>query len=584
MATNVGSIELIASIDTSDYKKGAKEIDSANSQMEGSVTKATSKSDKAWQSFSDNVSKYSKIIAVAGVAAVAGLTKASVSAFADYEQLVGGVDTLFKANSKDIQDYADMAYKTAGLSANAYMETVTSFSASLLQGLGGDTKAASRIANLAVTDMADNANKMGTSIEMIQNAYQGFAKDNFTMLDNLKLGYGGTAGEMARLVNESGVMGKSFEATAENVKDIPFDQLILAINKVQTEMGITGTTAKEAAETISGSLASTRASWTNLLTAFGTGDGERISAAFDGLVESGTNFVQNVANILPGIFKGIGHALGLAVKDIPVLGSFFEFVVKHIDIFKSLAVGIGAVVTAIKLWQIATVAMTIAQGALNAVMALNPITVVIMAVAALVAGLIYFFTQTETGRKMWEAFTTSIVKAWASVSAAVKGAWDYITGTFNKLYSFFSGLWNSIVGLFGSVGVRIGDAISGAVKGAINRVLSGGINLINGFINSINSVVGVINKLPGVDIGKIGKLPIPQLAEGGVVTAPTLALIGEGGEDEAVIPLSKLDDMMNKGNVTINLQGVFATSATEQRRVAQQIADALGQIQQARGY
>ena len=141
--------------------------------------------------------------------AVAGLVGASTKAYASYEQLVGGVDTLFKDASKKVQQYADEAYKTAGLSANDYMETVTSFSASLLQGLRGDTQKDAEIANEAVVDMSDNANKMGTSMQMIQNAYQGFAKQNYTMLDNLKLGYGGTQAEMARLINDSGGLGDS---------------------------------------------------------------------------------------------------------------------------------------------------------------------------------------------------------------------------------------------------------------------------------------------------------------------------------------------------------------------------------------
>ena len=140
-------------------------------------------------------------------------------------------------------EYANRAYETAGLSANEYMDTVTSFSASLLQGLGGDTEKAAEIANQAVIDMADNANKMGTSMEMIQNAYQGFAKQNYTMLDNLKLGYGGTATEMARLINDSGVLGDTVEVTAETVNSVSFDKMIEAIHVIQDQMGITGTTA-----------------------------------------------------------------------------------------------------------------------------------------------------------------------------------------------------------------------------------------------------------------------------------------------------------------------------------------------------
>jgi phage-related protein len=250
---------------------------------------------------------------------VVDMVKDSVKAFADYEQLVGGVETLFKDSSKQVQTYANEAYKTAGLSANAYMETVTGFSASLLQGLGGDTAKATEIANTAVVDMSDNANKMGTDVSLIQNAYQGFAKDNFTMLDNLKLGYGGTAGEMARLVNNSGVMGDSFKATADNVKDIPFDKLIEAIHKTQTELGITGTTAKEASSTISGSFNSVKASWENVLASFGTGNNEQIQQAIDGLLEGVGNLATNVTAILPSIVEGIGQLAQGLIEQIPTI-------------------------------------------------------------------------------------------------------------------------------------------------------------------------------------------------------------------------------------------------------------------------
>lgn len=262
------------------------------------------------------VKKMADVIASIG-SAVVGMVKQSVQAYAEYEQLVGGVETLFKGSAGTVEKYADNAYKTAGLSANQYMSTITSFSASLLQGLGGDTAKAAEIGNLAVTDMADNANKMGTSIDLIQNAYQGFAKDNFTMLDNLKLGYGGTAGEMARLVNNSGVMGASFQATAENVKDIPFDKLIEAIHKTQDELGITGTTAKEASATISGSLSSVKSSWTNVLTALSGGSNEQLKGAIDGLIEGVKNLAGNLIDLLPNVVEGIGQIATALIEQLP---------------------------------------------------------------------------------------------------------------------------------------------------------------------------------------------------------------------------------------------------------------------------
>lgn len=228
----------------------------------------------------------------AASAGVAALGTACINAYADYEQLVGGVETLFKDSADTIQTYADNAYKTAGLSANEYMETVTSFSASLLQSLDGDTEKAAAAADLAITDMADNANKMGTAMGSIQDAYQGFAKQNYTMLDNLKLGYGGTKEEMERLL-----------ADAEKLSGVKYDlssyaDVVEAIHVIQTEMGITGTTAKEASTTIQGSVASMKAAWANLMV--GMADDTQ---NFDMLL---SNFIESIGTVADNLLPRIG--------------------------------------------------------------------------------------------------------------------------------------------------------------------------------------------------------------------------------------------------------------------------------------
>lgn len=258
-------------------------------------------------------------IGTAAVTAAAGaisfLTKKSLDGYAEYEQLVGGVETLFKQSADQVIEYANRAYETAGLSANEYMDTVTSFSASLLQGLGGDTEKAAEVANQAVIDMADNANKMGTSMEMIQNAYQGFDKRNYTMLDNLKLGYGGTASEMARLINDSGVLGDTVKVTADTVNNVSFDKIIEAIHTVQDRMGITGTTAEEAASTIEGSVNMMKASWSNLVT--GIADD---NADLDQLIENFTySFSKAAENILPRLEQILTGFGDFVVKIAPVI-------------------------------------------------------------------------------------------------------------------------------------------------------------------------------------------------------------------------------------------------------------------------
>ena len=252
------------------------------------------------------------VIAAAGIGALLGKTLTEGAAL---EQSIGGVETLFKDSADTIKQYAAEAYTTAGVSANSYMEQVTSFSATLLQGLGGDTEAAAKYANQAIVQMSDNANKMGTDIGSIQYAYQGFAKDNYTMLDNLKLGYGGTQSEMARLINDSGVLGDAVKVTAETVKDVPFDKVIDAIGVIQDNLGITGTTAKEAATTLSGSFASMQAAATNVLGALTLG--QDIQPALNGLATSVTTFL--VGNLLPAVWNILSALPGALVTFIQSL-------------------------------------------------------------------------------------------------------------------------------------------------------------------------------------------------------------------------------------------------------------------------
>lgn len=274
------------------------EIDSS-----GAESDAKSLSGKLSSLASNALGSVAKITAgmmTVATGAVAALTKASVEQYAEYEQLVGGVETLFKNSSDKVMEYANNAYKSAGMSANEYMNTITGFAASLLQGLGGDTEKAAQIGNMAVTDMSDNANKMGTAIERIQDAYQGFAKQNYTMLDNLKLGYGGTKTEMERLL-----------ADAQKISGVKYDisnfnDVIEAIHVIQEQMGITGTTAKEAASTIEGSLNMTKSAWTNLLTGMAD-DNANFDTLIDNLVNSASAFGDNILPRIEIAIKGIGQ-------------------------------------------------------------------------------------------------------------------------------------------------------------------------------------------------------------------------------------------------------------------------------------
>lgn len=237
------------------------------------------------------------ITAAFGAAAVA-ITKQAVDSYADYEQLIGGVETLFKDAADKVVGYAENAFYTVGISANEYMETVTSFSASLISSLAGDTAKAAKVADMALTDMADNANKMGTPLESIKTAYQGFAKQNYTMLDNLKLGYGGTKTEMERLLKDAQKLtGVKYDIN--NLSDV-----YNAIHAIQVELGIAGTTAKEAEKTIAGSANMTKAAWKNVLTAIaGGGD---LDKAINNLVYSLSRYFDNMLPVVERSLEGIG--------------------------------------------------------------------------------------------------------------------------------------------------------------------------------------------------------------------------------------------------------------------------------------
>lgn len=307
-------------------KTGKKTVDikAKMKSMFSAIGKGALTSVKALAKVSVAAAKIGVVAATVVATGLTAMTKSAVEQYSDYEQLVGGVETLFKDSSDKVVEYANNAYKTAGLSANEYMDTVTSFSASLLQGLGGDTEKAAETANLAITDMSDNANKMGTDMASIQNAYQGFAKQNYTMLDNLKLGYGGTASEMARLINDSGVLGDSMTVTADNVNSVSFDKMIEAIHVVQTDMGITGTTAKEAATTIQGSIGMMKSAWTNLLTGMADPSqdmGVLINNLVDSVMAVADNLVPRIADTLPRIVTGISS---LAQKLAPYIPPLIE--------------------------------------------------------------------------------------------------------------------------------------------------------------------------------------------------------------------------------------------------------------------
>lgn len=408
----------------------------------------------------------------AGAAAVGAVAKASVESYAEYEQLVGGVETLFKDSSDVVQAYAANAYKTAGMSANEYMNTVTSFSASLLQSLDGDTVAAAEKANLAITDMSDNANKMGTSMEMIQNAYNGFAKQNYTMLDNLKLGYGGTKEEMERLLADAEKLsGQKFDISS-------YADIVDAIHVVQTEMGITGTTAEEASSTIQGSLSATKSAWQNLLTGFAD-EGADLGLLIQNLVGSvktvAKNLVPRIAQILSGISDALAQIMPVISAELP-------------SILEQLLPGLidGAL------------ALTI--GLIQAL----PVVVEVLA-AQLPNILMQLF---EALKVAFPVFIDSCLSLLHTIVAPIA--------------EFLDGLVSSI-----------GEGIRNGFKVAVNWIIDG----INGFIRGINRIK-IPDWVPGLGGKGFSIKEIPLLESGGVLERGQMGFL-EGNGAEAVVPLDQ---------------------------------------------
>ena len=443
-------------------------------------------------------------VAEAGKAALkigSSMVKSAVSSFGEYEQLAGGVETLFGRSSRQVMKYAEEAYRTAGMSANEYMETVTGFSASLLQSVGGDTVMAAHLADMAIRDMSDNANKMGTDIDSIKSAYAGFARQNYTMLDNLKLGYGGTKKEMERLL-----------ADAEAISGVHYDinnyaDVVKAIHVMQTEIGITGTTAAEAEKTIQGSLASTKGAWENLLTSLGTGKGVK-QAAYN-LVKSVQNVLKNIVPVVKNAIKG----LGVLVKQIaPVLKKTLPKLLK--DVLPGLLQAVVGLVKSVAS-ALPKILSTIAE-------AIGPF---ISELFGVVKELVESVDWLALGTRVWEwikgAFATvgqwfgelfgkagDAIKSvdWAAVGTAI---WNWIKGAFATVGEWFGGvfetavawiksvdwakvgvdIWNWIKGAFAT----IGEWFSGAFKAAANWIRSVdwaqvGTDILNWIIGAFASI------------------------------------------------------------------------------------------------
>lgn len=325
---------------TADLNRTKAGIEAVNNEMKN--TSVVSQFGSALKSGLAVAANAAAAATAAAAGAVIALTKSAVENYGEYEQLVGGVETLFKDSAGTVEEYAKNAYQTAGLSANEYMETVTSFSASLLQSMGNDTEAAAKKADRAITDMSDNANKMGTDMQSIQNAYQGFAKQNYTMLDNLKLGYGGTKEEMQRLIDDANALNAA-QGNYTNYSIESYADIVDAIHTVQTEMGITGTTALEASTTIEGSIGAMKAAYANFVTGLGN-DNADISELSSQLIQSVGTVAENVLPVVETVLKNIAEAVQ---RDGPeMIEKFVSYAIEKLP--EVISLGLKMVISLVK--------------------------------------------------------------------------------------------------------------------------------------------------------------------------------------------------------------------------------------------
>lgn len=465
-------------------------------QFNGDIDESSSKAEKLSGKIGKGLVTAAKLGAAAigaAATAVGALTKKSLEEYAEYEQLVGGVETLFKDSADVVMQYANNAYKTAGLSANDYMETVTSFSASLLQSLGGDTEAAAKQADLAITDMADNANKMGTAMGDIQNAYQGFAKQNYTMLDNLKLGYGGTKEEMQRLIDDANALNAA-QGNLTNYSIDSYADIVSAIHDVQTEMGIAGTTAKEASTTIQGSLSAMKSAWTNLLTGIGD-DSQDLDKLINNFVDSTGTAAENILPRLGKIITGIGSLAerlapvvaaaipGLVTTVLPELvqsgismvGAILQGLVQMLP--QIIQYGVDMVITLIE--SISSDPESLVETAIMLVVTIvsgliDALPKLIAAAADLVTGLNRALISNAPNLlsaglklvgKIVEGIANSLGEIVNAGAKVVDSIIDGIAGAWKKLTVWFKGLWD---GLFGGLSANV--SVNGSAKGAVAGV------------------------------------------------------------------------------------------------------------------
>ena len=596
MSNIIGEVEYLVKLNTKDLKSGVSDAKASIS----SIGDGASASEGKLSALSVAGKAGLAVVATAAASAataIVGIGKAALDSYADFEQFSGGAELIFGEEvGKNLAEQS-MQFANIGLNANNYLSTMNKLGPAMINATGDQAKAV-EILNQSLTDQRDIVTATGADAEMVSRAFEGLARNNFTMLDNLQLGIKPTQEGMIELINKTGVAGKQIK----KLDEVSLDQMYDAIHKTVEEFNIAGNAARESSQTISGSIDAVKASWENVLTSLASGDNEAISGAISTLVENLGNAFRNISAILPAIVDGIVQLIQelvpIILEQIPILLqqllpgilqatiSLVQAIVQALPQILSSLVAIVIELVKIltapeNLQMLLQAGFQLLFGIIEAIPQI--ITALLEALPDIIDNLITYLTDPKT--------IEMVIKAGVQLFLALVQAVPQILGAlFSAFGQLFSNLWNRLKSIFQSFAGNFGQAIGQMFKNAINGVLSFIENFINQPINAINGLIGVINNVPGVNLGYLNRIYLGRMETGGIVPSTAggrLILAGEGGEDEWVVPESKMASMIEqlggaRGNITINVEGIYATSESQKREVALDIWNKIQEVDRSR--
>lgn len=596
MSNIIGEVEYLVKLNTKDLKSGVTDAKASISSIGDGASDSEGKMSALATAGKVGLGVLAGA-ATSAATAIVGIGKAALSSYADFEQFSGGAELIFGDEiGKNLAEQS-MQFANIGLNANEYLSTMNKLGPAMINATGDQQKAVD-ILNQSLTDQRDIITATGADADMVSRAFEGLARNNFTMLDNLQLGIKPTQEGMIELINSTGVAGKQIKSLDE----VSLDQMYDAIHKTVEEFNIAGNAARESSQTISGSIDAVKASWENVLTSLASGDNEAISGAINTLVENLGNAFRNISAILPAIVEGI---VQLIQELVPVILEQIPILIQQIlpGILQATISLVQAIIQALPqimsslraiVYELVKILTTpenlqmILQAGLQLLLTLveaipQVITGLAEALPAIIDNLIAFLTDPKT--------IEMLIKASVQLFLALVQAVPQILGAlFSAFGQLFSSLWNRLKSTFQSFAGNFGQALGQMFKNAINSVLGFIENFINQPINAINGLIDVINNVPGVNLGYLNRIYLGRMETGGIVPSTAggrLILAGEGGEDEWVVPESKMASMIEqlggaRGNITINVEGIYATSESQKREVALDIWNKIQEVDRSR--